>query len=100
MDYLKKLLSHLEGGKTTSLVQPPSPFSNVVGEAPLPPGYRNTTDLHYDGDFDQASYLGKFNTNMNVYEVPDLTRCRLLAATLRDSGQPWFQKLGAGAITS
>ncbi|XP_074352456.1 uncharacterized protein LOC141691583 [Apium graveolens] len=37
---------------------------------------------------------------MDVYQVPDLARCRLLAATFRESIQQWFQKLGSGVITS
>ncbi|XP_074336313.1 uncharacterized protein LOC141673461 [Apium graveolens] len=37
---------------------------------------------------------------MDVYQVPDLARCRLLAATFRESAQQWFQKLGPGVITS
>ncbi|XP_074355802.1 uncharacterized protein LOC141695457 [Apium graveolens] len=35
-----------------------------------------------------------------MYQVPDLARCRLLAATFRESAQQWFQKLGPGVITS
>ncbi|XP_074346609.1 uncharacterized protein LOC141685405 [Apium graveolens] len=37
---------------------------------------------------------------MDVYQVPDLARCRLLVATFRESAQQWFQKLGPGVITS
>ncbi|XP_074336767.1 uncharacterized protein LOC141673938 [Apium graveolens] len=37
---------------------------------------------------------------MDVYQVPDLARCRLLAATFRESAQQWFQKLGPGVINS
>ncbi|XP_074337432.1 uncharacterized protein LOC141674620 [Apium graveolens] len=37
---------------------------------------------------------------MDVYQVPDLARCRLLAASFRESAQQWFQKLGPGVITS
>ncbi|XP_074376780.1 uncharacterized protein LOC141718294 [Apium graveolens] len=37
---------------------------------------------------------------MDVYQVPDLARCRLLAETFRESAQQWFQKLGPGVITS
>ncbi|XP_074356707.1 uncharacterized protein LOC141696466 [Apium graveolens] len=37
---------------------------------------------------------------MDVYQVPDLARCRLLAATFRESAQQCFQKLGPGVITS
>ncbi|XP_074323241.1 uncharacterized protein LOC141660176 [Apium graveolens] len=37
---------------------------------------------------------------MDVYQVPDLAKCRLLAATFRESAQQWFQKFGPGVITS
>ncbi|XP_074363087.1 uncharacterized protein LOC141703457 [Apium graveolens] len=37
---------------------------------------------------------------MDVYQVPDLARCRLLTATFREGAQQWFQKLGPGIITS
>ncbi|XP_074348919.1 uncharacterized protein LOC141687513 [Apium graveolens] len=37
---------------------------------------------------------------MDVYQVPDLARCRLLAATFREGAQQWFQELGPGVITS
>ncbi|XP_074356312.1 uncharacterized protein LOC141696013 [Apium graveolens] len=37
---------------------------------------------------------------MDVYQVPDLARCRLLEATFRESAQQWFQKLVPGVITS
>ncbi|XP_017249760.1 uncharacterized protein LOC108220486 [Daucus carota subsp. sativus] len=37
---------------------------------------------------------------MDVYQIPDLVRCRFLATTLRDSAQQWFQKLGEGVITN
>lgn len=47
VDYLRKMLAHLEGRNATLLVQPVSPFSNVVRETPLHPGYRSTTDLYY-----------------------------------------------------
>ncbi|XP_074342665.1 uncharacterized protein LOC141680298 [Apium graveolens] len=37
---------------------------------------------------------------MDVYQVPDLARCRLLEATFREGAQQWFHKLGPGVITS
>ncbi|XP_074356818.1 uncharacterized protein LOC141696593 [Apium graveolens] len=81
---LKRLLNHLEGGR-----------------AQLPAGYRNTTnDLRFHGNSDPVEFLGRFNIEMDVYQVPDLARCRLLAATFREGAQQWFQKLGPGVITS
>lgn len=90
MDDLKKLMAQLEGEKTTSLIQPPSPFFNFIRDTPLSPRYRSTTDLYYHDDSDLVSYLRNFNTNMNVYQVRDLARCRMLAATLRDNAKSWF----------
>ncbi|XP_074327063.1 uncharacterized protein LOC141665004 [Apium graveolens] len=101
MNDLKRLLSHLEGGRVTATAQAPSPFVTVVREAQLPAGYRNTTnDLHFHGTSDPVEFLGHFNIEMDVYQVPDLARCRLLAATFREGAQQWFQKLGPGVITS
>ncbi|KAL8155584.1 hypothetical protein AgCh_000826 [Apium graveolens] len=98
---LKRLLNHLEGGRVTATAQAPSPFAAVVREAQLPAGYRNTTNyLRFHGNSDPVEFLGRFNIEMDVYQVPDLARCRLLAATFREGAQQWFQKLGPGVITS
>ncbi|XP_074323865.1 uncharacterized protein LOC141660778 [Apium graveolens] len=35
---------------------------------------------------------------MEVYQVPEMTRCRLFAASLRGSTQQWFSKLGPASI--
>ncbi|XP_074324018.1 uncharacterized protein LOC141660939 [Apium graveolens] len=79
----------------------PSPFWIAVGETQLPAGYRNTTsDLRFHGNSDPVEFMGRFNIEMNMYQVPDLARCRLLAVTFRESAQQWFQKLGPGVITS
>ncbi|XP_074339734.1 uncharacterized protein LOC141677626 [Apium graveolens] len=59
-----------------------------------------TNDLHFHGNSDPVEFLGHFNIEMDVYQVPDLARCRLLAATFREGAQQWFQKLGPGVITS
>ena len=37
---------------------------------------------------------------MDVYQVPDLARFRILATTFTESAQQWFQKFGPGMITS
>ncbi|XP_074374144.1 uncharacterized protein LOC141714528 [Apium graveolens] len=97
---LKRLLNHLEG-RVTATAEIPSPFSAAVREAQLSAVYRNTTsDLRFHGNSDPVEFLGRFNIEMDVYQVPDLARCRLLAATFRESAQQWFQKLGPGVITS
>ncbi|XP_074342252.1 uncharacterized protein LOC141679734 [Apium graveolens] len=97
---LKRLLNHLEG-RVTATAEILSPFSVAVREAQLPAGYRNTTsDLCFHGNSDPVEFLGHFNIEMDVYQVPDLARCHLLATTFRESTQQWFQKLGPGVITS
>ncbi|XP_074378140.1 uncharacterized protein LOC141719659 [Apium graveolens] len=35
---------------------------------------------------------------MEVYQVPEMTHCRLFAASLRGSAQQWFSKLGPASI--
>ncbi|XP_074352571.1 uncharacterized protein LOC141691711 [Apium graveolens] len=86
---LKRLLNHLEGGRVTATAQAPSPFAAIVREAQLPAGYRNTTnDLRFHGNSDPMEFLGHFNIEMDVYQVPDLARCRLLAANFREGAQP------------
>ncbi|XP_074323998.1 uncharacterized protein LOC141660917 [Apium graveolens] len=37
---------------------------------------------------------------MEVYQINDLTKCRLLAATLRDNAHQWFKRLAANSIRS
>ncbi|XP_074323753.1 uncharacterized protein LOC141660666 [Apium graveolens] len=37
---------------------------------------------------------------MDVYQVPNLARCHLLATTFREGAQQWFPKLGPRIITS
>ncbi|XP_074342206.1 uncharacterized protein LOC141679666 [Apium graveolens] len=59
-----------------------------------------TNDLRFHGNSEPVEFLGSFNIEMDVYQIPDLARCRLLAATFRDGAQQWFQKLGPGVITS
>ncbi|XP_074375206.1 uncharacterized protein LOC141716962 [Apium graveolens] len=95
---LKRLLNHhLEGGRVPATAQAPSPFAAIVREAQLPAGYRNTTnDLHFYGNSDPVEFLGRFNIEMDVYQLPDLDRCHLLATTFREGAQQWFQKLGPG----
>ncbi|XP_074374327.1 uncharacterized protein LOC141714725 [Apium graveolens] len=100
MDDLKRLLNHLEG-RVTATAEIPSPFSAAVREAQLPTEYRNTTsDLYFHGSSNPVKFLGRFNIEMSVYQVPDLARCQLLEATFRESTRQWFQKLGPGVITS
>ncbi|XP_074374149.1 uncharacterized protein LOC141714533 [Apium graveolens] len=100
VDDLKRLLNHLEG-RVTAMAEIPSPFSVAVREAQLPARYRNTTsDLRFHGSSDPVEFLGRLNIEMDMYQVPHLARCWLLAETFRESAQQWFQKLGPGVITS
>lgn len=101
MDDLKKLFTHLKGGKVSATAKTPSPLSTTVRDARLPIGYVNMTkDLRFHGNVDPVEFLGRFNIEMDVYQVLDLARCRLLAATFREGVQQWFQKIGPWVITS
>ena len=57
-------------------------------------------DLRYHGNSDPRKFLIRFNIEMDLYQIPDLVRCRFLGASLRESAQQWFQKLGEGVISS
>ena len=76
----------------------PSPFTAVIRSSPLPRVFRHNPDLLFNGEADPAEYLIQFNTEMEVYQVPEMTRCRLFAASLRGSAQQWFSKLGPASI--
>ncbi|KAK1389694.1 hypothetical protein POM88_017872 [Heracleum sosnowskyi] len=97
---LRRLIAQSEGQGGAIPDAAPSPFSTVVREAPLPPTFRGTGDLRFNGSTDPAEYIGRFNTEMELYQVGDLTKCRLLASTLRGNAHQWFQKLGPASITS
>ena len=98
---LKKLLALLQAGAATTAPQISSPFTAAVREAQLPTGFRNlNADLRYHGNADPREFLIRFNIEMDLYQIPDLVRCRFLVATLRDSAQQWFQKLEGGVISS
>lgn len=88
---LRKILAHFNGGQTSLPSRALSPFSVEVIEAPLPVNYRNTTsDLKFHGNSVAFVFLGRFNVEMGVYQIPDLVQCRLLEATFRDSAYQWF----------
>ena len=98
METLRTLLTQLEGGNNVIAGAAPSPFSQAVRRSPLPPSFRGVGDLRFTGITDPAEYLGRFNTEMELYQVEDLTKCRLLASTLRGNAHQWFQKLGPASI--
>ena len=56
--------------------------------------------MKFNGTADQVEYMSKFDTEMEVYQIPDLTKCRLRAATLRDDAHRWFKTLPANSINS
>ncbi|KAK1363262.1 hypothetical protein POM88_038823 [Heracleum sosnowskyi] len=97
---LRRLIAQSEGQGGAIPDATPSPFSAAVREAPLPPAFRGTGDLRFNGSTDPTEYIGRFNTEMELYQVEDLTKCRLLASTLRGNAHQWFQKLGPASITS
>ncbi|XP_074356645.1 uncharacterized protein LOC141696399 [Apium graveolens] len=76
----------------------PSPFTAIIRLSPLPRVFRHNPDLLFNGEVDPAEYLIQFNTEMEVYQVPEMTRCRLFTASLRGSAQQWFSKLGLASI--
>ncbi|KAK1399354.1 hypothetical protein POM88_009217 [Heracleum sosnowskyi] len=85
---LRRLLVQMENEKRAPPpATAPSPFTPAIRMSPLPPAFRSNLELAFNGDADPAEYLARFNTEMEVYQVPDLTRCRLFAASLRGSAQ-------------
>ena len=77
-----------------------SPFSTAVRHSPLLATFRGTEDLRYNGTTDPVEYIGCFTTEMELHQVSDLTKCRLLASTLRGNAHYWFQKIGPRSIGS
>lgn len=100
VDDLKRLLVNLKVWKVTTSAQATSPFTSVIREATLPAGYKSTThDLRCHENFDLVKFLWKFNIEMDVYQVQDLSWCKLSAAPFRDIAQHLFQKLGPEVIS-
>lgn len=88
VDDLRRFFTHFEEGRVTATAQTPSLFSTTVRDAQLPAGYPNiTNDLRFHGNADLVEFLERFNIEMDVYQVPDLARYRLLAATFKESAQ-------------
>lgn len=78
----------------------PSPFSTEIRTSSLPRVFRHNPDLLFNGEAGPAEYLIQFNTELEVYQVPEPTRCRLFTASLRGSAQQWFSKLGPATIST
>uniref|UniRef100_A0A803NMA9 Uncharacterized protein n=1 Tax=Cannabis sativa TaxID=3483 RepID=A0A803NMA9_CANSA len=62
-----------------------SPFIEEVRQARLPKGFRLSESLKYKGTTNPIDYLDKFNAIMEVDQVPQLTKCRILAITSEDN---------------
>ena len=71
VETLRTLLTQLEGGTNAIAGAAPSPFSQAVRRSPLPPSFRGVGDLRFTGITDPAEYLGRFNTEMELYQVED-----------------------------
>ncbi|KAL1815684.1 hypothetical protein ACET3Z_018258 [Daucus carota] len=100
VDALKGLLVQFGVQGHTVQEEAASPFSTAVRQSPLPATFRGTGDLRYNGTTDPTEYIGRFTTEMELHQVSDLTKCRLLASTLRGNAHQWFQKIGPGSIGS
>ena len=98
VETLRTFLTHLEGGNNVIAGVAPSPFSQDVRRSTLPPSFRGVGDLRFTEITNTAEYLGRFNTEMELYQMEDLTKCRLLASTLRGNAHQWFQMLGSASI--
>lgn len=62
--------------------------------------YRGTGDLKFDGTVDPVEYVSWFKTEMEVYQIKDLTKCHLLVATLREGVHQWFKGLPTNSVKS
>lgn len=77
-----------------------STFTMKIHELPLPCSYKGVGDLKFSGATDPVEYLIRFNTEMEVYQVKDLTKCRLLVAALLENAHQWFKMLPGDSIQS
>lgn len=84
----RRILDQMETEKKGTLdVAAPSPFTTAIRTSLLPRVFRHNPDLLFNGDADTPEYLIQFNTEMEAYQVPEPTRYRLFAASLRGSAQ-------------
>ncbi|KAL8100036.1 hypothetical protein AgCh_032335 [Apium graveolens] len=60
-----------------------SPFTADIRSSPLPRVFRHNLYLLFNGEADPTEYLIQFNIEMEVYQVPEMTHCRLFATSLR-----------------
>ena len=85
---LRRILDEMEREKRGPPASAaPSPFTAAIRSSPLPRVFRHNPDLLFNGEADPTEYLIQFNTEMEVYQVLKMTRCRLFAASLRGSAQ-------------
>ena len=89
---LMQALKKMKAEKTSMVVVTlASPFNRAVKKSPLPKFYRTNNDLKFDGNSDPEEYLSRFNTEIEVYQVDEPTRCQLLVATLIGNAHQWFK---------
>lgn len=96
-DALKRLKSEKQ---SQSDLEVATPFTRKVKESPLPRSYKGVGDLKFDGTSDPVEFLSQFNIEMEVYQIEDLIKCRLLAVALRDSAHQWFKRLFENSVRS
>ncbi|XP_060968820.1 uncharacterized protein LOC133036288 [Cannabis sativa] len=77
-----------------------SPFTAEVRQARLPKGFQLSESLKYKGTTNPIDYIEKFNTIMEVDQVPQLAKCRILAATLEENAHDWFSQLFEASIST
>ena len=98
---LRRILNRMEEEKRLpQAVVARSPFTRAILESPPPVNMRHHSELIYNGEDEPTLYYMQFNMEMDVYQVPSLTRCRFFAASLRGGAQLWFSKLAPGIISS
>lgn len=79
---MKIILKMKEGKRLITRPIASSPFIRKVRKSPLPKCYSTSNELQFDETVDPVVYLSHFNTEMEVYQVKEPIRCRLLATTL------------------
>ncbi|XP_030479425.2 uncharacterized protein LOC115696676 [Cannabis sativa] len=77
-----------------------SPFTTEVRQAQLPKGFRLFESLKYKGTSNPIDYSEKFNTIMEVDQVPQLAKCRILAAMLEENAHDWFNQFLEASIST
>ncbi|XP_060969647.1 uncharacterized protein LOC115717912 [Cannabis sativa] len=69
-----------------------------VRQTRLPKGFRLSESLKYKATTNPIDYLEKFDTIIEVDQVPQLAKCRILATTLEENAHNWFNELPEASI--